>query len=44
MYGWWGKVLYVDLTTKRVKEVVLDEKYYVEYIGGRGLAVRLLWD
>ncbi|MEM1641835.1 MAG: aldehyde ferredoxin oxidoreductase family protein [Desulfurococcaceae archaeon] len=44
MYGWWGKVLYVDLTTKRVKEFKLDPSYYTEYIGGRGLAIRLLWD
>jgi len=44
VYGWWGKVLYVDLTAKKTKEIVLDEKYYVEYIGGRGLAVKLLWD
>jgi aldehyde:ferredoxin oxidoreductase len=44
MHGWWGKVLYIDLTTKRIKEIRLDEKYYLEYIGGRGLAARLLWD
>jgi len=44
LYGWWGKVLYVDLTTKRVKEIALDSSYYVDYIGGRGLAVKLLWD
>lgn len=44
MHGWWGKVLYVDLSAKRVREVKLDSSYYAEYIGGRGLAARLLWD
>lgn len=44
MFGWWGRILYVDLTTKRAREIKLDPSYYVEYIGGRGLAIRLLWD
>ncbi|MGB9816277.1 MAG: aldehyde ferredoxin oxidoreductase family protein [Desulfurococcaceae archaeon] len=44
MHGWWGKVLYVDLTVKQVKEVTLDPSYYTDYLGGRGLAARLLWD
>lgn len=42
--GWWGKVLYVNLTTKQVKELIIDAKTYGEFIGGRGLAVKLLWD
>ncbi|MEM0470319.1 MAG: aldehyde ferredoxin oxidoreductase family protein [Desulfurococcaceae archaeon] len=44
MHGWWGRVLYIDLTTKKVREMVINASYYADYIGGRGLAVRLLWD
>lgn len=44
MNGWWGKVLYVNLTSKQVKEITLDPSVYLEYLGGRGLAIRLLWD
>jgi len=42
--GWWGKVLYVNLTSEQVKEITLDPSIYLEYLGGRGLAIRLLWD
>jgi len=44
MKGWWGKILHVDLTSRKTREINLDAKMYVEYIGGRGLAARLLWD
>ncbi|MEM4717401.1 MAG: aldehyde ferredoxin oxidoreductase family protein [Desulfurococcaceae archaeon] len=44
MNGWWGRVLYINLSTKAVKEIDLDTSYYLDYIGGRGLAIRLLWD
>ncbi|MEM0030755.1 MAG: aldehyde ferredoxin oxidoreductase family protein [Desulfurococcaceae archaeon] len=44
MHGWWGKVLYVDLSGKKIKEITLDPSYYTDYLGGRGLAARLLWD
>jgi aldehyde:ferredoxin oxidoreductase len=44
MFGWWGKVLYIDLTRRRAKEVTLDADVYLNFIGGRGLAVKLLWD
>jgi len=44
LYGWWGRVLYINLTTKQVKEVALDASIYAEYLGGRGLAIKLLWD
>ncbi len=45
-YGWMGKVLDVDLTTGTVETRALDEVCpdYKEYIGGRGLGVRILYD
>jgi aldehyde:ferredoxin oxidoreductase len=39
-----GKVLYVDLSARRVEVRPLDEAYRRAYVGGVGLASRLLWD
>ncbi|MGC9187360.1 MAG: aldehyde ferredoxin oxidoreductase family protein [Fervidicoccaceae archaeon] len=44
MNGWWGKTLVVDLWKKRTKELELDINVYSSFIGGRGLAIRLLWE
>ena len=44
IYGYAGKFLEVDLSTKNVKEVKFDENILKEYIGGRGLATKILWD
>lgn len=44
MYGWWGKALYVDLSKEKIKEISIDPSIYRDFIGGRGLAIRLLWD
>ncbi len=45
-YGWTGKVLDVDLTAGKVEIKGLDEVCpdYKDYIGGRGLGVRILYD
>lgn len=45
-YGWTGRVLDVDLTTGTIKHRDLDEVCpdYKEYIGGRGLGARILYD
>jgi len=39
-----GKALVVDLTTKTTQEQEVPQKYYDQYIGGRGLGGRLLHD
>jgi len=39
-----GKILEVDLTNKTVKDIDLDMKVAKEWIGGKGLAVKMLWD
>jgi aldehyde:ferredoxin oxidoreductase len=44
MHGWWGRVLRIDLTHKKYSIVEIDPRIYRDYIGGRGLAVKLLWD
>jgi len=42
--GWFGKYLYIDLSSKSFKYVDIPGDVLVDYIGGRGLAARLLWD
>jgi aldehyde:ferredoxin oxidoreductase len=42
--GYMGKILWVDLTTREVKEEVLDEKLCRDYIGGYGIGAKLLFD
>lgn len=44
MYGWRGKLLTVNLTDQTMQETALDEDMAKLFIGGRGLAARLLWD
>ena len=44
MRGYAGKFAEIDLTNESVKEVRFDEKTLRSYIGGRGLAAKILWD
>ncbi len=43
MYGWVGKILKVDLTEGKIS-MEPTEAYVDEYIGGRGLGVKLIYD
>ena len=43
-FGYAGKFLEVDLSTKRVKEMKFDDDVLREYVGGRGLAAKILWE
>ena len=43
-YGYMGKILWVDLAKKELKEEVLDEELCRSYIGGYGLGAKLLFD
>jgi aldehyde:ferredoxin oxidoreductase len=42
-YGWVGKILIIDLTSKKV-ETVPTSNYVPKFIGGRALAAKLYWD
>ncbi len=42
--GYAGKLLYVDLTKEKIEKVPLDEDLAKKYIGGAGLAAKLLFD
>lgn len=44
MQGWAGKVLDIDLTNGAVRSYPLDVEIARQYLGGRGLGARLLWD
>ncbi|MEM4619413.1 MAG: aldehyde ferredoxin oxidoreductase family protein [Desulfurococcaceae archaeon] len=44
MYGWWGRVLRINLTNGKVSVNNIEPDVLVEFIGGRGLAIRILWD
>lgn len=43
MYGWTGKILKIDLSEGTV-EVESSEPYVDQYIGGRGVGVRLVYE
>jgi aldehyde:ferredoxin oxidoreductase len=42
--GYKGKLLWVDLSTGKIKEETPDESLYKNYIGGYGVGARLLYD
>ena len=44
MGGWMGNVLVVNLTTGEVLTKPLDMELARQYLGGRGLGTRMLWD
>ncbi len=44
MNGWNGKILEIDLTAHTTKSYPLDMEIAHQFIGGRGLGARLLWD
>ena len=43
-FGATEKILWVDLSTKEIREEALDEKIYRDYLGGYGLGARILFD
>lgn len=42
--GWMGKILRVDLTAGNIEIESLDEKLMVDFIGGRGINSKILYD
>ncbi len=44
MHGWAGKILDVDLSNGRIETRPLDPQIARQFLGGRGLGARLLWD
>jgi len=44
MYGWHNKLLRVDLTNQKISTEDIDPQISKAYIGGRGVAMRYLYD
>lgn len=44
LYGYAGRVLWVDLSSRQVEKKPLDEDFARKYIGGRGFVARMLFD
>lgn len=42
--GYWGKILFIDLSTGLINEEALPESIYRDFIGGEGLGVRILYE
>jgi aldehyde:ferredoxin oxidoreductase len=42
--GYAGKFLEVDLSAGKIKETKIGENVLRDYVGGRGLAAKILWD
>ncbi|NVM04935.1 MAG: aldehyde ferredoxin oxidoreductase family protein [Candidatus Helarchaeota archaeon] len=42
--GYTGKLIEINLTTKKSKERYIQEDFSLRYIGGRGFGARLVWD
>jgi len=44
MFGWNGKVAQVHLTERKVEYIPLDKEFLTDYLGGRGLGVKFVYD
>ena len=44
MNGYWGKILFVDLSEGSIKSIVPESSLYKKYIGGSGIGARILFD
>jgi aldehyde:ferredoxin oxidoreductase len=44
MYGWMGTILRVDLTSGKIEKEPMSEKLRLNYLGGRGINSRILYD
>ncbi len=42
--SWWGRFLWIDLDRREYKAVEYPGEWALDYLGGRGLAARILWE
>jgi aldehyde:ferredoxin oxidoreductase len=42
--GYMGKILWIDLSTEKLEEEELSEEIYRDYLGGYGLAAKLIYE
>jgi len=43
-FGWTGKILWVDLTTKKINAVPTSDYESEKYLGGVGLNTKIFWE
>ncbi len=43
-FGYAGNILYVDLSTRRIRKEPLNLDWARKFIGGSGIGMRLLYD
>ena len=44
MFGYQGKILHIDLTSKTSRVEAFDEAFARKYLGGNGFAAKIIWD
>lgn len=44
LYGWNGEILRVDLSSAKSSVQKYDAEFAIKYMGGRGFAIKILWD
>jgi len=42
--GYMGKILWIDLSTEKFEEQELSEEIYRQYLGGYGLATKIIYE
>lgn len=42
--GYYGRILYIDLSSGKIEKRTIPEEDLVKFIGGRGLGAKILWD
>ena len=42
--GYWGRILHVDLSSGEIHHEELPDAFYERFLGGIGLAAKILWD
>ncbi len=42
--GYAGKFIEVDLSNQTIRQIVFNEEVLLDYVGGRGLSAKILWD
>ncbi len=43
-HGYYGVILEVDLSTRKIRKMPVDHSDLANFIGGRGLGIKLLWN
>ncbi|MDO8055479.1 MAG: aldehyde ferredoxin oxidoreductase N-terminal domain-containing protein, partial [Candidatus Hermodarchaeota archaeon] len=44
MKGWTGQLLRVNLTSKEARAEKYPKDFALQFVGGRGMAAKILWD